>query len=209
MDYDVERPAKRCSVTDREFAPGETYYSVLLPEGDGWRRADYSAEAWTGPPEGAVGWWKLRIPDEKSKKNSRAPNDVMLRFFDELAASAEKQDMRYVLALLLVRRRVMRHEDTERTRRAGSGWCCTVRGATKPTRSRSWCPSRNGSMRSRKSWAGCWNEGDAPRRSRGRWGRRVLCSPTFQSLTSNPWDAVSIPTALTPCPSPASGRGAY
>ena len=37
----------------------------------------------------------------------------MLRFFDELAATEEKQDMRYVLALLLVRRRVMRHEDTE------------------------------------------------------------------------------------------------
>ena len=121
MDYDVQRSAKHCVVTNREFAPGETYYSVLLAEGDGWRRADYSTEAWTGPPEGIIGWWKLRVPDAKSKKKSRAPNDVMLRFFDELAAAEEKQDMRYVLALLLVRRRVMRHEDTERDEQ-GNEW---------------------------------------------------------------------------------------
>jgi hypothetical protein len=38
----------------------------------------------------------------------------MLNFFDELAASPEKQDMRYVLTLLLVRRRVFRLEEEDR-----------------------------------------------------------------------------------------------
>jgi hypothetical protein len=37
-----------------------------------------------------------------------------LNFFDELAQQPDKQDMRYVLALLLVRRRVMRLEDEQR-----------------------------------------------------------------------------------------------
>ena len=41
-------------------------------------------------------------------------NDVMLNFFDELAVQPEKQDMRYVLTLLLVRRRVFRLEEEER-----------------------------------------------------------------------------------------------
>ena len=35
----------------------------------------------------------------------------MLRFFDELAEQPDKQDMRYVLSLLLVRRRVMQLEE--------------------------------------------------------------------------------------------------
>ena len=38
----------------------------------------------------------------------------LLNFFDELAEQPDKQDMRYVLALLLVRRRVMRMEEEQR-----------------------------------------------------------------------------------------------
>jgi len=37
----------------------------------------------------------------------------MLDLFDELAEQPDKQDMRYVLALLLTRRRVFRLEETE------------------------------------------------------------------------------------------------
>ena len=42
-----------------------------------------------------------------------APNDVMLDLFDEFADEPAQADLRYVLALLLLRRRVMRLEDTE------------------------------------------------------------------------------------------------
>jgi hypothetical protein len=37
----------------------------------------------------------------------------MLHFFDELQHQPDKQDVHYVLALLLVRRRVMRIEESE------------------------------------------------------------------------------------------------
>ena len=39
---------------------------------------------------------------------------MLLNFFDELAVQPNKQDMRYVLALLLVRRRVLRMEEEQR-----------------------------------------------------------------------------------------------
>ena len=98
----------------REFAPGEWYYSAVIAEGDELKRFDYAAEVWQGPPENAVGWWKSQVPDKTSRRKHWAPNDVMLNFFDELAASPDKQDMRYVLTLLLVRRRVFRLEEEER-----------------------------------------------------------------------------------------------
>ena len=47
------------------------------------------------------------------------PDDVLLQFFDELADQPERQDMRYVLALLLVRRRVFRLEEDERNATGG------------------------------------------------------------------------------------------
>ncbi len=113
MDYEVQRCSRHCAKSGRELAPGESYYSVLVAEGAELQRYDYSADAWQGPPEEAVGWWKARIPDRDASRMHWAPNDVMLQFFDELAGQPEKQDMRYVLALLLVRRRVMRLEESD------------------------------------------------------------------------------------------------
>ncbi|MBN2024283.1 MAG: hypothetical protein JW809_15980 [Pirellulales bacterium] len=126
MDYEIHRPSKRCSATDREFTPGETYYSVLVSEGDATQRYDYCMDAWGGPPEGAIGWWKSQMPSAASKKRHWAPNDVMLQFFRELAGREDQEDTRYVLALLLVRRRVLRQEETgrdERDREALTLYC--------------------------------------------------------------------------------------
>lgn len=111
MDYEVQHSTRHCATTGREFAPGETYYSVLLTEGVEVNRHDYAAEAWQGPPAEAVGWWKSQIPSRTEGKKHWAPNDVMLHFWDELAAQPDKQDMRYVLTLLLIRRRVFRFEE--------------------------------------------------------------------------------------------------
>ena len=87
---------------------------MLLTDGSELKRCDYSVAAWQGPPPGAVGWWKSQMPDQNARRAHWAPNDVLLSFFDELADQPDKQDMRYVLALLLVRRRVMRMEEEQR-----------------------------------------------------------------------------------------------
>ena len=112
MDYEIQRCTRHCAQTGRELIPEELFYSVLLEDGTQLKRLDYSIEAWKGPPEGAIGWWKSQMPSP-NKRRRWAPNDVMLRFFEELGEQAEKRDMRYVLALLLVRRRVLRQEEGE------------------------------------------------------------------------------------------------
>jgi hypothetical protein len=111
VEYEIHACTRRCAVTGRDLAPGEAYYSALLPDGLSWRRADYSIEAWQGPPAEALGWWKSQRPDER--RRHWAPNDILLDFFDQLEGRPDTQDTRYVLALFLVRRRVMRLEDTE------------------------------------------------------------------------------------------------
>ena len=117
MDFEVQRCSRHCAATERELVPGEEYYSVLLDEvtddGAGVERYDYSKESWSGPPEGTIAWWKSKIPDRVAKKKHWAPNDVMLQFFEELPDPEDQADMRYVLSLLLVRRRVLRQEESE------------------------------------------------------------------------------------------------
>jgi hypothetical protein len=113
MDYEIQRCTRRCATTGREFAPGEVFYSVLIAQGADLVRQDFSAEAWQGPPEKAVGWWKSQMPGGNDHRMHWAPNDVMLQFFEQLAEQPDKQDMRYVLAILLVRRRVLRQDESE------------------------------------------------------------------------------------------------
>ncbi len=128
MDYEVQRCTKHCAVSGRELAPGDWFFSVLVAEGAELKRYDYSVDAWQelsqgatpqgapsqgATPQGTIAWWKSRIPDRNTNRMHWAPNDVMLEFFDELADQPEMQDMRYVLSLLMVRRRVMRAEEGE------------------------------------------------------------------------------------------------
>lgn len=113
LDFEVQRCTRRCAKTERELLPGETYYSALVSQGSGVARLDYAAEAWTGPPEGAIGWWQAKLPDANAHKMHWAPNDVMLHYFEELDCRPDQVDARYVLALLMVRRRILRLETTE------------------------------------------------------------------------------------------------
>lgn len=111
MDYEIQRCTRRCAATERELAPGEEFFSVLIAEGAELKRLDYSTDAWEGPPENATGWWRSRMPSATQNRMHWAPNDVMLHFFEELESQPDRLDMRFVLALLLVRRRVLREED--------------------------------------------------------------------------------------------------
>lgn len=113
MDYEIQRCTRRCAASDRNLVPGETYYSAMVAEGGAMRRLDYAAENWSGPPAGALAWWRSQLPLRAEGQKRWAPNDAMLRFFEELAEAPEKADVRYVLALLLVRRRVLRIEESD------------------------------------------------------------------------------------------------
>lgn len=114
IDYEVQRCTRHCAVTLRKLQPGEMFYSTLATEGAQVVRHDYSAEAWQGPPEGVLGWWKSHMPERDARRLHWVPNDVMLELLETLQSQPDKQDMRYVLALLLIRRRVVRLEETER-----------------------------------------------------------------------------------------------
>jgi hypothetical protein len=113
FDFEIARFTRHCHATGRELAPGESFYSVLVTEGAEVVRHDYAADAWQGPPEKAIGWWKSQVPHPHGKKLNLAPSEVMLQYFQELEGRPDKEDERYVLALLMIRRRVVRQERTE------------------------------------------------------------------------------------------------
>ena len=107
-DYKVSRCTRRCYALDRPLGEGEWYYSVVLESGDDYLRRDFSAEAWLGPPDGAVGWWKSRMPIAGERKKVLAPKEVLIDLLVQMADTPGKAKTRYLLALLLLRRRFVR-----------------------------------------------------------------------------------------------------
>ena len=113
MDFEVQRCTRHCATSGRELAEGEEFFSAIVAEGGQVQRLDYAIEGWQGSPPAAIAWWRSKMPTREARKSQLAPSEVLLELFASLADAADKADMRYVMALLLVRRRILRLEDTE------------------------------------------------------------------------------------------------
>lgn len=90
--------------------PGDVMYSAILRGNGGIDRVDVAADAWEGPPEGAIAWWRARYPQSGDAGPTLAPIDVLLDAIEALEGE-EDAAVRYLLALELVRRRVLRISD--------------------------------------------------------------------------------------------------
>jgi hypothetical protein len=108
LNFDFKKSSRKCCLSEREFQPGEEFYSALLECDDGTtQRLDYSAEKWEGPPENCLGWWKSQVPDLGKGRVYWAPKDVLLAYFDHVRSNPQTQDVAYVTALLLAQKKIL------------------------------------------------------------------------------------------------------
>lgn len=111
IDFTIRSCTRRCAESGRALAAGEPYYSILVEEENDVIRRDIAAEAWQGPPEDHLGWWRARLADRNGGKPKLAPGEVLISLFERWAKDPQQADARYVLALLLIRRRMLRIEE--------------------------------------------------------------------------------------------------
>jgi hypothetical protein len=112
-EYQIEVNTRRCAITGRELQPGDRFYSVLLDEGGKFHRRDYGSDAWQGPPEGAFSFWAGRIPAGTEDTRPRIDDDLLVDCFQRLEGDAnpDRERFRYVVALLLMRRKRFKFEE--------------------------------------------------------------------------------------------------
>ncbi len=105
-----------CAVTGRELKPGERIYGALFDEAGKFVRKDFSEGAWRGPVPGAIAHWAGRIPSARSPRKPTFNDTLLHDCFDHLAGATEpnRLQFRYVVALLLMRRRKLKFEDAQR-----------------------------------------------------------------------------------------------
>ena len=108
MDYQIKPPGKLCATTGKPLAPGSECRSALIEQNGQLVRLDYSPEGWAGPPPGAIGVWKTRLPEQVGPP--KLDPDQLMRYFEQLQeeASPAQYETCYLLALLLLKVRRLR-----------------------------------------------------------------------------------------------------
>lgn len=110
MEYQFKPLGKKCAGTGADLEPGSVCHSVLVEQDGDFVRLDFSAEGWTGPPAGTVGTWKSMVPKPAEVKRPPLDTNTLMSHFEQLCEEADpsREALRYVLALLLHKKRRLR-----------------------------------------------------------------------------------------------------
>jgi len=124
IDYEIQPNSRRCAATGRELRPGEKVFSVLVEADGKLVRRDFAAEAWQGPPAEVFGFWAGRVLAPDARKRAPIDDEMLLDCFASLESQTEASRIRfrYVVALLLMRRKRFRFDEAKKEN--GQEWLC-------------------------------------------------------------------------------------
>jgi hypothetical protein len=133
-EFHIQGPTRHCTATGRSLVVGEKFFSVLVEEAGKYLRKDYATDAWQGPPTEAIAFWPGKVPASDKPKKPTFNDELLIDWFHHLAGRAEpdRVNFRYVVALLLMRRKRLKFEDVLRTEAGES--LLVVRDAKSGTR---------------------------------------------------------------------------
>lgn len=111
-DWEIKSRAHQCSRTGREFAEGEFFYTILVREGEGFLREDMSEEAWNERNENIqpFSFWRSKYEPPAPPPAEPLPRDDAEGLLRRLIQENDPaySNVRYILALMLERKRVIR-----------------------------------------------------------------------------------------------------
>ena len=114
-DWEINKPLGQCSGSGRKIEPGEEYYGALVESEQGLVRWDFSGEYWEREKPQVYCFWKTKLAPPNEKKELFISDDMLVAFFERLAneTEPEKVSFRFVLALVLMRKRRLKYDSTK------------------------------------------------------------------------------------------------
>jgi len=112
--YELARPTGVCAATGRAIPTGERFVATLVERDGRLERADYSVEAWERGerPGSLIGSWRTAMPAPNAKARLFVDDDALLDLFEQMEGATEptRVAFRFILALILIRKRLLRYE---------------------------------------------------------------------------------------------------
>ena len=114
-EWEIDKPLGQCCATGRMIEPGEEYYATLVQTEQGFARRDFCADYWTQHKPEVFCHWKTKLPLPDQKKHLFVDDDMLMAFFERLATETEQEkvNFRFVLALVLMRRRRLKYDSSK------------------------------------------------------------------------------------------------
>jgi hypothetical protein len=114
-EWEIEKPVGNCSGTGRKIEYGEEYFGALVETEQGLARRDFCADYWQSQKPQVFCYWKTKLPQPGQKKAQFIDDDMLMAFFNRLAEETEQEkiNFRFVLALILMRKRRLKYDSSE------------------------------------------------------------------------------------------------
>ena len=126
-EYDIALSSEQCRACGRELSAGEEFVAVLVDGGAEFRREDFCTDCWAGkredPPQ-VFSIWRGRVPAPAEPKKQVVDSQVLVDFFHKLEGHEEplKVNFRFVLALMLMRKKLLVYEGAATDPQGGEVW---------------------------------------------------------------------------------------
>ena len=128
-EWEINKSLGQCYGTERKIEYGEEYFAALVEVEEGLQRRDFCADYWESQKPDVFCYWKTRLPEPGQKKQLFVDDQMLMAFFERLEKETEQEkvNFRFVLALILMRKRILKYDETKN---AGDQeiWCLRVVG---------------------------------------------------------------------------------
>jgi len=113
-EWEVDKPLGQCCGTGRKIEYGEEYFGALVEIDEGLQRRDFCADYWEREKPNVFCYWRSRLPHPDQKKQIFVDDEMLMAFFERLEneTGQEKVNFRFVLALILMRKRRLKYDAT-------------------------------------------------------------------------------------------------
>ncbi|MGB6222327.1 hypothetical protein [Haloferula sp.] len=121
--WHIRSRARQCALTEQAFSEGEKIITALFPdpESSGYLRKDFKTDAWNARSEAEETpfsfWRSTYVPTETHEKvdpmAKEDPETLLRRLIEEDEEHTE--NVRYILAVMLERKKLLRETDSQRT----------------------------------------------------------------------------------------------
>jgi len=110
--WQVARTECLCAGSGEKLTPGTIYYASLVDAGETFERKDFSEPYWDNESPEVFSYWKTVIQNPNEKKKLLVDDNVLVNLFERLETveEAAKLNFRFVLNLILMRKRRVKYE---------------------------------------------------------------------------------------------------
>jgi len=134
-EYNISKTAGRCTACDRPLEDGEEMVAAVREVGEELLREDYCPACWDAEPRAdapdVLGVWRTHVPAPQEKKKLFVDDEVLRNFFERLEGADEpaKVSFRYVLALVLMRKKLLVYDRMTRDDDGTETWQMHFKGS--------------------------------------------------------------------------------